>query len=101
MINASGKTTTMIKRLFDIVASATGLVGLSLLLVGELRFGSNWIRQGPCSIVAGAAGTGGKPFRIFKFRSMVADADKIGGSSTSGDDARVTRSGRFIRRFKL
>lgn len=46
-------------------------------------------------------GREGKPFHIFKFRSMVVNADKIGGPTTSGDDPRVTRSGRFIRRFKL
>ncbi len=41
------------------------------------------------------------PFGIYKFRSMVTNADKIGGSSTAGSDARVTRSGRFIRRYKI
>ena len=60
-----------------------------------------WDSQGPVFYRGERAGRGGKPFRIYKFRSMVTDADKIGGTSTSGDDPRVTRSGRFIRRFKL
>ena len=46
-------------------------------------------------------GRHGKPFRIFKFRSMVADADRLGGPSTAADDRRITRTGRWIRRFNL
>ncbi len=46
-------------------------------------------------------GRGGKPFHIFKFRSMVQDAEQKGASSTSGSDSRVTRCGLFIRKFKL
>jgi len=63
-----------------------------------------WVKldsPGPVFYRGERGGKNGKRFRIFKFRSMVADADIIGGPSTSGDDARVTRSGRFIRRFKL
>jgi lipopolysaccharide/colanic/teichoic acid biosynthesis glycosyltransferase len=47
------------------------------------------------------AGRFGKPFRIFKFRTMVVNADKIGGPSTSADDPRLTRLGAFLRRYKL
>lgn len=43
----------------------------------------------------------GKLFRIFKFRSMVVNADKIGGSSTPGDDPRITKVGSFLRKYKL
>jgi len=46
-------------------------------------------------------GRHGKPFRIFKFRSMVQDAERLGASSTSTTDMRVTICGRFIRKFKL
>ena len=46
-------------------------------------------------------GRHGKPFRIFKFRSMVVDADRLGGPSTAADDRRITRTGRWIRRFNL
>ena len=42
-----------------------------------------------------------KPFRIFKFRSMLVNADRIGPSSTASDDPRITRIGRFIRAHKL
>src|SRR5258708_25298740 len=43
----------------------------------------------------------GKPFRIFKFRTMVEDAEKLGGGTTPEDDPRVTRIGRFLREYKL
>jgi lipopolysaccharide/colanic/teichoic acid biosynthesis glycosyltransferase len=90
----------MLKRLFDIAVSSTGLIVFSPLLV----FISIWIKldsPGPVFYRGRRAGRNGKPFGIYKFRSMVTDADQIGGPSTSGDDPRVTRSGRFIRRGKL
>jgi len=90
----------MLKRLFDLVASGVGLVLASPLLAVM----AIWIKldsSGPVFYRGERAGRGGKPFRIFKFRSMVTDAERIGGPSTSGDDPRVTRSGRFIRRCKL
>ena len=43
----------------------------------------------------------GKPFRIFKFRTMVERGEKIGGPSTSLNDPRLTRTGRFIRKYKI
>lgn len=46
-------------------------------------------------------GKDGKPFTMYKFRTMVENADKIGGPSTSADDARITRLGRFLRKYKL
>jgi lipopolysaccharide/colanic/teichoic acid biosynthesis glycosyltransferase len=46
-------------------------------------------------------GRWGRPFRIYKFRTMVLNAEKIGGPSTSDDDPRITRVGRFLRKYKL
>ncbi len=43
----------------------------------------------------------GRLFKIFKFRSMVVNADKIGGPSTAGDDKRLTKVGKFLRKAKL
>ncbi len=42
-----------------------------------------------------------KPFLIFKFRTMVVDAENLGPSSTSEDDPRITKIGRFLRKYKL
>jgi len=57
--------------------------------------------EGPVFYRGVRVGWLGKPFRIFKFRTMVANADKIGGASTADDDPRITRTGRFLRRYKL
>lgn len=46
-------------------------------------------------------GYGSKPFRIFKFRSMVKNADKIGGGTTALNDSRITKVGNFLRKTKL
>jgi len=90
----------VLKRAFDVLASAAGLIVLSPLFLAVAL----WIKldsRGPVFYRGWRAGRGGKPFRIVKFRSMVTGADRRGGPTTSGDDPRVTRSGRFIRRFKL
>jgi len=90
----------VLKRSFDIVMSLLGLVVCSpLLLIMAV-----WIKldsPGPVFYRGVRVGRFGRPFRIFKFRSMVVDAEKIGAASTSGDDPRVTPSGRFIRKWKL
>lgn len=46
-------------------------------------------------------GMEGRTFRIFKFRTMIVDADKTGVSSTSDEDPRITNTGRFLRKHKL
>lgn len=46
-------------------------------------------------------GYGNKPFHIFKFRSMVKNADKIGGGTTALNDPRITKIGNFLRKTKL
>ena len=87
-----------LKRAFDVVASALGLLLLSpLLLVLAL-----WVKldsPGPVFFRQERVGRHGQPFRIIKFRSMRVDHD--GPQITVGDDARITRSGRFIRACKF
>lgn len=90
----------MFKRLFDFIAAFGGLLITSPLLI----IISIWVKsdsKGPVFYRPERGGRFGIPFRIYKFRSMVIDADKIGGPTTSGNDPRVTRSGRFIRKCKL
>ena len=61
-----------------------------------------WLEdRGPVLYRGLRVGLGGKPFRIFKFRSMVINAEKIGGPSTADGDPRITRVGRFVRKYKL
>jgi lipopolysaccharide/colanic/teichoic acid biosynthesis glycosyltransferase len=90
----------MLKRLFDIALS---LFGLALLLpvMAVLAVLIKLDSKGPVFYRGLRVGRGGKPFAMLKFRTMVVDAEKIGASSTAEDDPRITRMGRFLRRFKL
>lgn len=90
----------MLKRSFDIVASLLGLIILLPVFV-VLAIVLKWESSGPTFYRGLRAGRYGKAFRIFKFRTMVVDADKIGGPSSSADDPRITRAGNFLRRYKL
>lgn len=88
------------KRLFDIIASGCGLVVLSpLLLIIAI-----WIKcdsEGPVFYRQVRVGKNNKDFRIYKFRSMRTGADKAGLITVGGRDPRVTRSGYYIRKYKL
>jgi len=88
------------KRVIDLLISGVGLV----VLCPVLAVLALWIKldsPGPVFYRGVRAGRFGNPFRIFKFRSMVVNADKIGGPSSSADDPRITRSGHFVRNSKL
>lgn len=88
------------KRTFDIVMSGLGLVCLSpLFLVLAV-----WIKcdsRGPVFYRQVRVGRNNKDFRLFKFRSMRPDSDKLGLITVGGHDPRVTRSGYYIRKYKL
>ena len=88
------------KRAFDIAVASLGLLVFSPLLVAVMF--AIWIqdRQSPFYIAPRAA-RGGGVFRMVKFRSMVVNADKIGGASTSATDRRITPLGRIVRAYKL
>ena len=58
-------------------------------------------RDGPAIYAGRRVGMRGREFRMYKFRTMVMNADRIGGPSTPDDDPRLTRTGRFLRRYKL
>lgn len=88
------------KRIFDILASGLGLLVLSpLFLILAI-----WIKldsKGPVFYRQVRVGRHNKDFRIFKFRSMRVGSDKGSLVTIGGRDPRVTRSGYFIRKFKL
>lgn len=89
----------LLKRVFDIVVSALMLVVLSpvfLVLAIAIKADS----PGPVFFRQVRVTQYAKPFRIFKFRSMVQGADK-GSQVTVGADSRITRVGKFIRRYRL
>ena len=88
------------KRVFDFVASGLGLIVLSpLFLILTI-----WIKldsKGPVFYRQVRVGRYNKDFRIFKFRSMRVGSDKGSLVTIGGRDPRVTRSGYWIRKFKL
>ena len=88
------------KRLFDIIFSFIGLLILLpvlTLIALFIKLGS----KGPVFYRGVRVGRFGKPFRIYKFRTMVVKAEKLGGPSTADDDPRLTKTGRFLRKYKL
>ncbi|HIS95104.1 MAG TPA: sugar transferase [Candidatus Ventricola gallistercoris] len=90
----------MLKRMMDIAVSAVALCVLwPLYLIIALAIVID--DPGPVFYRQVRVGRGGKPFRIFKFRSMVVDADKKGLAITVGNDRRITRVGAFLRKTKL
>jgi len=90
----------VLKRSFDIGASLLGLLVLLPLFV-VVAIVLRWESPGPTFYRGFRAGRYGRAFRIFKFRTMVVNADKIGGPSSSADDPRITRAGNLLRRYKV
>lgn len=89
-----------LKRTFDIITSLLGLVlfgPLIFFLIIFIKLDS----PGTAFYRGERVGRFGNSFRIFKFRTMVVDAEKLGGPSTATDDPRITRVGRFLRKYKL
>ena len=88
------------KRLFDIIFSFFGLIFFLpafLFLAIAIKLDSS----GPVFYRGERTGKNNKPFRIFKFRTMTANAEASGVSSTADDDCRITKTGRFLRKYKL
>jgi lipopolysaccharide/colanic/teichoic acid biosynthesis glycosyltransferase len=88
------------KRLFDIIFSSLGIVILTPVL-GWIAWRIHGEDGGPVFYRGERIGLHGQPFRIFKFRTMVVNAEKLGGSSTADDDPRVTCIGHKLRKQKL
>lgn len=88
------------KRIFDVVASGLGLLALSpLFLILAV-----WIKcdsAGPVFYRQVRVGHNNKDFKLFKLRSMRVGSDKKGLITVGGHDPRITRSGYFIRKYKL
>ncbi len=94
------KGSLLAKRIFDIIVASLLVVILSpilLLLSILIKIDS----PGPVMFRQVRVTTYGKPFRIFKFRTMVNNADKIGTQVTTKGDSRVTRMGKMLRGCRL
>ena len=88
------------KRIFDLVFVIPGL----LVLLPVFFFIAIWIKidsSGPVFFRQERVGQSGHLFRIFKFRTMVVNAESLGAKVTIGKDPRITRSGSFLRKYKL
>jgi lipopolysaccharide/colanic/teichoic acid biosynthesis glycosyltransferase len=88
------------KRAFDFTVALAGLVVASPVLIVVMI--AIWLQdfRSPFYIAPRMA-RGGGTFRMVKFRSMVVNADKIGGISTAGSDRRITPIGKFVRKYKI
>ncbi len=90
----------MIKRAFDLIIASVGLAVFApvLLITGTLiKLDS----PGPVFYRADRIGKGGKLFKMYKLRTMVVNADRLGPALTQGRDKRITRIGRILRRWKI
>ena len=90
----------IVKRMFDLVFSMLGVIFLVPLFI----FVAVWIKfdsKGPVFFRQERVGKYGKNFLIFKFRTMCLDAETKGRQLTVGQDSRITRSGVFLRKFKI
>ncbi len=90
----------MLKRTFDIIWSGLGLVVMTPLLA-VIAFVIKLDSPGPVFFRQQRLGLNGSLFCIYKFRSMVSDAERRGTRFTVGGDDRITPVGRFLRRTKL
>ena len=90
----------VLKRLVDIIGGAIGTIVLSpvmLVLAIVIKFES----KGPALFKQVRVTQYGKEFKILKFRTMVVNAEKLGTQVTSKDDPRVTKVGKFLRKYRL
>jgi lipopolysaccharide/colanic/teichoic acid biosynthesis glycosyltransferase len=88
------------KRLFDVVVSLVAIVVVSPLLV-VLAFAVLLDSGRPILFRQIRVGMNGRTFRLLKFRTMVVDAERLAPNVSPTDDPRVTRTGRFLRRWYL
>jgi len=90
----------MIKRIFDTFFSFFGLI-LTLPLFIIIAILIKLDSKGPVFYRGVRIGQFGKQFKIFKFRTMVEKAEELGGPSTAADDPRLTKFGKFLKKYKL
>jgi exopolysaccharide biosynthesis polyprenyl glycosylphosphotransferase len=89
-----------LKRLIDIVVSVIAII-LLLPVYIITAIGVKYSSPGPILFGQERVGRRGKPFKMYKFRSMYADAEKFGPQLSSDDDPRITRFGKFLRKVRL
>jgi lipopolysaccharide/colanic/teichoic acid biosynthesis glycosyltransferase len=88
------------KRIFDFLVALFGLI-ITSPIFAVVAIGIKITSPGPVYYRAKRTGKSGKPFTMYKFRTMVVNADKMGGPSTASDDPRLTKIGLFLKKFQL
>ncbi len=97
----SRKTSAIVlKRLFDIVVASVMLVFL-IIPIGVIALVVKLDSKGPVMFRQERVTTYGKKFRIFKFRTMVVNAEQLGSMVTTDSDSRITKAGKTLRRYRL
>jgi lipopolysaccharide/colanic/teichoic acid biosynthesis glycosyltransferase len=91
---------TVIKRFFDIIFSSLGLI-ISFPVFIILAIWISIDSKGGVFYMQERIGKNFKTFKLYKFRSMYSGSDKKGLLTVGGNDSRITRSGYFIRKYKL
>lgn len=90
----------MMKRLFDIISSLVGFIFiLPIFLIVPILIKLD--SRGPVFFKQWRIGKDRKQFKIYKFRTMVQDADKVGSLITAGNDQRITGIGKLLRRYEI
>jgi len=88
------------KRLSDIIFSSLGLIIISPFLT-LIAFLIKLDSKGPVFYKGTRIGRNGKEFKIFKFRTMIVNAENLGGPSTASDDFRLTKIGNFLKKYQF
>ncbi|MBS6501065.1 MAG: sugar transferase [Clostridium sp.] len=94
------KFNQIVKRIFDFLVSLIGIIILSPIFV-IVSIAIKLDSRGEVLFLQKRVGRYGKEFNIYKFRTMVTNAEKIGKQITVGKDSRITRVGAFLRKFKI
>ena len=94
------KSSIIIKRTFDIILSVLLIIILSWIII-ILALCVKFSSRGPVLYKQIRITTYNKEFKIYKFRTMVVNADKMGSHVTSRNDKRITRIGRMLRKYRL
>ena len=95
-----GRRDRAITRLLDLAGAGLGLALLSPVFAG-ISIAVKRHDGGPIFYRGLRVGKGGKHFRLYKFRTMIVDADRVGPGLTASGDARITPIGSWLRRTKL
>ena len=94
------KLNQVIKRIFDFLLSLFGIIILSPIFI-IVSIAIKLDSKGSILFLQKRVGRHGKEFNIYKFRTMVTDAEKLGKQITVGKDNRITKVGAFLRKFKI